>query len=70
MVSFPYHSHIFRDFYGSGMGTVWEGYYKGVPLLGVPENPIELLLKAKARKNSSLYLLSCRLQKTFKKNHW
>ena len=24
------------------MGTVWEGYYKGVPLLGVPENPIDL----------------------------
>ena len=46
MVSFPYHSHIFRDSYGSGMGTVWEGYYKiykGVPLLGVPENPIDLM---------------------------
>ena len=23
------------------MGTVWEGYYKGVPLLEVPENPID-----------------------------
>ena len=23
------------------MGVVWEGYHKGVPLLGVPENPIE-----------------------------
>ena len=33
--------HIFRDSYGSGMGIVWEAYHKGVPLLGVPENPIE-----------------------------
>ena len=38
----PYHSHIFRDSYGSGMGIVWEAYHKGVPLLGVPENPIEM----------------------------
>ena len=41
MVSFPYHSHIFRDSYGSGMGIVWEAYHKRVPLLGVPENPID-----------------------------
>ena len=41
MVSFPYHSHIFRDSYGSGMGIVWEAYHKGVPSLGVPENPTE-----------------------------
>ena len=34
----PYHSHIFRD---SNMGIVWEAYHKGVPLLGVPENPID-----------------------------
>ena len=38
---FPYYSHIFRDSYRSGMGIVWEAYNKGVPLLGVPENPIE-----------------------------
>ena len=44
MVSFSYHSHIFRDSYGSGMGVVWEAYHKGVPLLGVPENPIDLWL--------------------------
>ena len=25
------------------MGIVWEAYHKGVPLLGVPENPIENL---------------------------
>ena len=37
----PYYSHIFRDSYGSGMGRVWEAYHKGVPLLGVPENPID-----------------------------
>ena len=40
MGSFPYHSHIFRDSYGSGMGILWEAYHKGVPLLGIPENPI------------------------------
>ena len=28
----PYHSHIFRDSYGSGMGIVREAYHKGVPL--------------------------------------
>ena len=38
-ILFPY--CIFRDSYGSGMGIVWEAYHKGVPLLGVPENPIE-----------------------------
>ena len=46
MVSFPYYSHIFRDSYGSGMGIAWEAYHKGVPLLGVPENPIHLLREA------------------------
>ena len=25
------------------MGMVWEAYHKGVPLLGVPENPIEIM---------------------------
>ena len=44
MGSFPYHSHIFRDSYGSGMGIVWEAYHKGVPLLGVPENPIDYII--------------------------
>ena len=24
------------------MGIVWEAYHKGFPLLGVPENPIDL----------------------------
>ena len=33
---------IFRDSYGSGVGIVWEAYHKGVPLLGVPENPIDV----------------------------
>ena len=45
MVNFPYYSHIFRDSFGSGMGIVWEVYHKGVPILGVPENPIELLFQ-------------------------
>ena len=44
MVSFPYHSHIFRASYGSGMGVVWEAYHKGVSLLGVPQNSIEKIL--------------------------
>ena len=44
MVSFPYHSHVFRDSYGSGMRIVWEAYHKGVPLLGVPENPNDDIL--------------------------
>ena len=41
MVSLPYYSHIFKDSYGSGVGIVWETYHKGVPLLGVPQNPID-----------------------------
>ena len=41
MVSFPYYSHIFRDSHRSGIGIVWEAYHKGVPSLGVPENPID-----------------------------
>ena len=24
------------------MGIVWEAYHKGVPLLGVPENPTDM----------------------------
>ena len=31
-ILFPYHSHIFRD-----------SYHKGVPLLGVSENPTEYM---------------------------
>ena len=27
------------------MGIIWEAYHKGVPLLGVPENPIETRLE-------------------------
>ena len=42
MVSFPYYSHIFRDSYGSGMGIVREAYHKGVPLLGIPQNPTDM----------------------------
>ena len=41
MVIFPYHSHIFRDSYGSGMGIVGEASHKGVPLLGVPGITLE-----------------------------
>ena len=46
MVSFPYHSHIFRDSYGSGMGIVWEASHKGVPLLGVPGITLEFTFQA------------------------
>ena len=42
-ILFPYHSHIFRDSYGSGMGIVWEAYHKGVPLLGVPRISLEMM---------------------------
>ena len=41
-ILFPYHSHIFRDSYGSGMGIVWEANHKGVPLLGVPGISLEI----------------------------
>ena len=41
MVSFPYYSHTIPISLGILMGIVWEAYHKGVPLLGVPENPIE-----------------------------
>ena len=27
------------------MGIVWEAYHKGGPLLGVPENPIDIYLR-------------------------
>ena len=40
----PYHSHIFRDSYGSGMGIVWEADHEGVPSFGVPENPTDYKL--------------------------
>ena len=39
-ILFPYHSHIFRDSYGSGMGIVWGP--RGPMSLGVPENPTDL----------------------------
>ena len=43
-ILFPYHSHIFRDSYGSGMGIVWEAYHKGVPLLGVPRVSLDIIM--------------------------
>ena len=55
MVSFPYHSHIFRASYGSGMGVVWEAYHKGVSLLGVPQNSIEKILGV---PNIGIYIYS------------
>ena len=39
MVSFPYWSHIFRDSYGSGMGTVWA---RG-PIIGGPWKSLLIL---------------------------
>ena len=29
------------------MGIVWEAYHKGVPLLGVPANPIDIVKQKK-----------------------
>ena len=42
-ILFPYHSLSL----GILMGVVWEAYHKGVPLLGVPENPIEKVFTCK-----------------------
>ena len=57
MGSFPYHSHIFRDSYGSGMGIVWEASHKGVPLLGVPgitlDTTFARVLEKKSNENPS-----------------
>ena len=41
MVSFPYYSHTTPIRIPKDMGIVWEAYHKQVPLLGVPENPID-----------------------------
>ncbi len=38
---FPYYSHTIPIRIPKDMGIVWEAYHKGVPLLGVPENPTE-----------------------------
>ena len=39
------------------MGIVWEAYHKGVPLLGVPENPIEnIQLISQQHKGSYIYI--------------
>ena len=37
----PYYSHTIPISLGILVGIVWEAYHKGVPLLGVPENPID-----------------------------
>ena len=42
MVSFPYYSHTTPIRIPKDMGIVWEAYHEGVPLLGVPENPIDM----------------------------
>ena len=34
------------------MGIVWETYHKGVPLLGVPENPTDYSGKSKSNKTT------------------
>ena len=44
LASFPYYSHTIPISSGILMGTVWEAYQNGVPLLGVPKNPIDLWL--------------------------
>ena len=38
----PIYSHTIPISLGILMGIVWEASHKGVPLLGVPENPIEM----------------------------
>ena len=46
--------------YGSGMGIVWEAYHKGVPLLEVRENPMDIF-----RNTMSLLTFLDVLQKSF-----
>ncbi len=41
MGSFPYYSYTIPIALGILMGIVCEAYHKGVPLLGVSENPID-----------------------------
>ena len=41
LVSFPHYSHTTPTRIPKDMGIVWEAYHKRVPLLGVPENPID-----------------------------
>ncbi len=52
MVSFPYYSHTIPIRIPKEMGIVWEAYHKQVPLLEVPENPIDLNLKQLRRSKS------------------
>ena len=59
MVSFPYYSHTTPIRIPKDMGIVWEAYHKGVPLLGVPENPIEMLLELFVRQNVRYPLFGC-----------
>ena len=40
----PYYSHTIPIRIPKDMGIVWEACHKQVPLLGVPENPIEYVL--------------------------
>ena len=42
MGSSPYYSHTTPIRIPKDMGIVWETYHKGVPLLKVPENIIDL----------------------------
>ena len=55
MVSFPYYFHTIPISLGILMGIVWEAYHKGVPFLGVPENPTDfrsLLTKNKSNQTT------------------
>ena len=45
-ILFPY----LLGFLWDGMGIVWETYHKGVPLLGIPENPTEKNWRLKMRQ--------------------
>ena len=45
-----YYSHIFREFEHGRV--VWEWYWKGVPLLGVPENPTDWSFTASLPKRN------------------
>ena len=61
-ILFPYQSHTTPIRIPKDMGMVWEAYHKGVPLLGVPENPTECsffpLEKMKVRLSFCMYIIT------------
>ena len=55
------HENHFKEFLGILMGILWEAYHKGVPLLGVPENPTDHWKLAKKSTEVSTHEFFCRI---------